>query len=356
MSASFRSLSSSTLSPVRFLQWIRIAVSIFLVFCSAPPFLWGSVCGSPFIELVVNEIMVDPQSVSDTHGEYLEIYNPGSTEADLNGWAIADLGGDYHVIQSPEPLMVSPSSYFVLARDSSSATNGGFSVDYQYSSFTLSNSSDEVILFNPDGVVIDSIVYGTDGFPEASGEAMELRNPGFDNVHGYNWMAATTPFGMGDQGTPGVQNSQWEAYKEMTLDCAIDSLELRIGDQAEIHFDLTGQSEEHVDASLIGDLWMPDGSPFPHNPLFGPVALSFEFGQRWEKILRFDMVPRVEVGTYRLIGRLLDHAGNEIDRVEVTIQVLAGRPGATAGTASWMEKFEEEDTDNISGLEGFEGE
>jgi hypothetical protein len=297
--------------------------------------IWGVTATDPVTGLVINEIMKDPVSVTDTHGEFIELYNPNSFDVEINDWAIKDLGSDYHVLSSTEPLIIESFSYFVLARDTSTATNGGFTADYEYSSFTLSNGSDEVILVNPSGVEVDGVGYDSTDFPDLAGCTLELRNPSFNNIHGYNWYAAATPYGAGDFGTPGAENSMWEDYKEMTLDVDIDSLVVPLGGSMQIDFDLTAQSDGPVEVVLFCELYMPDGYPFIYNPLFGPAYLSFETEERWEKVLRL-VVPMVaELGDYELVGYLQNEAGTEIDRETVIIRVVEAEGQIEPGIMSW---------------------
>ena len=47
------------------------------------------------------------------------------------------------------------------------ATNGGVPVAYQYTSFTLGNAEDEIILLDGAGTEIDRVAYdGGPGFPD----------------------------------------------------------------------------------------------------------------------------------------------------------------------------------------------
>ncbi len=324
---SFRieSLTSSTLSPGRIVRRFTLSLSTMLALCLTPALIWGFSVGSPLNDLVINEIMKDPVAVSDVHGEYIELYNPNPYSVQINDWVIMDLGNDYHIISSPDPLIVEPHSYFVLARDSSAATNGGFSADYQYSSFTLSNESDEVVLVNTSNYTVDSLIYDSVSFPHDAGYSLELRNPLFNNVHGYNWISSEASYGLGDHGTPGVRNSIWEAYKDVTLDVEIDSLVVPVGDSAEFQLDLTAQSSQPEDVILFGDIWMPDGSPFFKNPVYGPIPLSFDVEERWEKIVKIQVPTSAQLGDYRLAGYLLDEVGQEIDREEIMIRVVPER-------------------------------
>lgn len=152
--------------------------------------------------LVVTEIMQNPNAVSDTQGEWIEVFNPGGSAVNMNGWTILDDGSDSHTIGSD--VIVNPSSYAVLGRDASLASNGGVTVNYQYSSFLLSNSADEVILRRPDGTIADEVRYtGSSPWPDPTGASMALNAAALDNSIGGNWATSTTPMGNGDLGTPG---------------------------------------------------------------------------------------------------------------------------------------------------------
>jgi hypothetical protein len=330
-----RSLSSSR-SPGsigRSIASVLLALPALALF---PPAAGGSEGHeAPVANLVINEIMKDPVVVPDAHGEYIEIYNAGSFTVDLNDWTIRDLGGDEHRIAAGEPLPVEPGGFVVLARDSSSSENGGFTADYEYSGFTLSNGSDEVILVNPSGEVADSVGYDSVGYPDRPGCALELRNPEFDNAPGTNWRAAGTAFGLGDLGTPGSTNSAWESYKVVTLDVESDTLDARIGDMVQLGVLVAGQSDDPAAVTLYGDLWLPDGGFFPANPLFGPARLELAPGELRVKTLHMNLDGRVTPGDYRLEGHLLDDAGEEIDVEEVVIRVVeAGSPPVV----SWEER------------------
>jgi len=167
--------------------------------------------------LVINEIMQNPSAVSDANGEWFEIVNASMDTIDLNGFIIKDDGSDSHTISSSVTVM--PYSYAVLGKNADSNTNGGLTVDYQYSGFTLANGADEIIIIDPYGNTIDSIAYdGGPDWPDPNGASMALF--GFetdDNNLGYNWVESDTPFGDGDYGTPGSNNFYSDIEWNFTL-------------------------------------------------------------------------------------------------------------------------------------------
>ncbi len=161
--------------------------------------------------IVINEIMQNPSAVSDDKGEWFELYNNDTQTVDINGWIIKDDGSDYHVIDNGGPLTIDPGDYLVLGINDTTAVNGGVPVDYMYDHFILSNSSDEVVLVYSDGVTeVDRVNYDNGAtFPDPNGKSMELKNPNYDNNVGANWDVSSSPYGDGDLGTPGAQNSDF---------------------------------------------------------------------------------------------------------------------------------------------------
>ena len=164
-------------------------------------------------DLVINEVMADPNAVDDSQGEWFEIFNRSDEAIDINGWTISDSGGETHTIAAAGGSLEIPSEGFVvLGNNATVETNGGASVDYGYSAsdFTL-DSADEIILTDTGSTEYDRVEYdGGLTFPDPSGASLNL-TPGLatatDNDEGTSWCTATEPFGDGDLGTPGAANS-----------------------------------------------------------------------------------------------------------------------------------------------------
>ena len=158
-------------------------------------------------DIIITEIMNDPNAVSDTNGEWFEVYNTTNAPIDMNGWTIKDDGTDNHVIGSS--VVVPPMSYAVLGRNDNASQNGGVTVNYEYSSFILGNSGDEVVLLCG-GNEIDRVNYdGGPNFPDPTGASMNLDPGSFNataNNTGSNWCESTTIFGSSDKGSPGSAN------------------------------------------------------------------------------------------------------------------------------------------------------
>ena len=149
----------------------------------------------PIPEIVITEIMQNPDAVFDSNGEWFEIFNPTASAIDIDGWTISDLGTDSHTISNGGPLLVPAGGFLVLARNDNFLTNGGVTVDYEYSGITLANGDDEVILVDDLANEIDRVEYdGGPNFPDPTGASMSLITPDLDNNGGGNWCEASTPY------------------------------------------------------------------------------------------------------------------------------------------------------------------
>jgi len=154
--------------------------------------------------VVVSEIMVNPESVSDSYGEWFEVVNISSDQIDLNGWTIKDGQDNQHIINNSENnLWILPGEYLVLAKNGNISSNGGVVSDYTYSGISLSNSEDAVILINDQGAIVDQVEYNNN-WPFSSGVSMELHDELSQNNDVINWFAAVNIYGDGDLGTPGL--------------------------------------------------------------------------------------------------------------------------------------------------------
>lgn len=160
--------------------------------------------------IIINEIMRDPAGVSDSRGEWFELYNSDLFSVDLAGWTIADLDGQQHQIS--RALIIGPQDYLVLGRNSDASLNGGLTLDYSYGgSITLVNGVDELLIKNLADEIIDVVEYSAAlAFPAAAGRSIALLDPLFDNNLGANWVLTDNSLANGyhplNFGTPGREN------------------------------------------------------------------------------------------------------------------------------------------------------
>ena len=162
-------------------------------------------------ELLITEIMYNPSAIGDAEGEFIELLNVSDAVVNLNGLVIRrGSNNSLHVIAEDLPLL--PQQYALLANGEAATDH----VDYVYSSISLVNSGEEIIINTygtdgTDGDVICRVDYGAAGFPAGlNGSSIQLSD-GITDVNeamtGTNWCASTIAYNTGDLGTPGTVNS-----------------------------------------------------------------------------------------------------------------------------------------------------
>jgi len=176
-------------------------------------------------QIIINEIIQNPEFVGDNEGEWFELFNVGPVDVDIDGWTILDAGTNNHTINNGEPLTIPSMGYLVLGRSTDTMINGNTPVAYSYgTSFTLGNGSDQIILLDRDAVEVDRVEYDGGGtFPDPSGASMELISPSLDNNVGGHWAEATSSWAGNDLGTPGSLNSVTDVLPPFILSASIAS-------------------------------------------------------------------------------------------------------------------------------------
>ena len=170
---------------------------------------FGVGCGPILIgNIVINEIMNNPNAVSDENGEWFELYNNSHEPANISSWLFKDEGQDSIVMPDSVPL-IPPHGFFILGANSDTIANGGIHIDFEYdrNNFNLGNSDDEIIIIGF-GTGVDTVSYdGGTTFPDLNGKSMELNFYNNDNSLGSNWVESEFMMPSGDYGTPGYANS-----------------------------------------------------------------------------------------------------------------------------------------------------
>lgn len=147
-------------------------------------------------DLAITEVMANPQAVSDTLGEWFEIHNTTNTTVSLTGLLLKDNGSNSHIIGD---VSIAANQYFVMGRSNNPMENGGVPVDYVYSGFTLSNSTDQIQIIDAD-ITIATLSYSGDFV--VSGVSREL-------IGGEFLLSDSNAlYGDGDRGTPGSHPDQ----------------------------------------------------------------------------------------------------------------------------------------------------
>ena len=163
--------------------------------------------------VVITEFMKDPNFVTDTRGEWLEIYNALPWRVNVEGWKLADDAGNQVTLTNGGlGMRMMPGEYLVLGASADVTQNGGVPVDFAYPSFSLGNGADQIMLVKPDGTLIDRVDYD-DGvvWPDAAGRSVSLTGSLLDalqNDDGMQWCPGSAPWNGSnpDQGSPGLPN------------------------------------------------------------------------------------------------------------------------------------------------------
>jgi hypothetical protein len=159
--------------------------------------------------LIVNELMTNPQRVSDANGEWFEVYNATFSTLYLNGLELETESATY-VVEEEVPVALPSGAYFVFGLNDDLNQNGDVSVNLVYQELSLSNESGELTLAM-EGSVVDSVSWD-DGatMPDVHGASMSLDIVLLDatlNDDAASWCASTEEWELGaDFGSPGTPN------------------------------------------------------------------------------------------------------------------------------------------------------
>jgi hypothetical protein len=179
--------------------------------------------------VIINEIMyhpyhsttvpIEPENLGE---EYIELFNNGIYEFELDGWRFSD-GVNFSF---PNDVTIGVGQYLVVAADVNTFTAKYPTVTKFIGGWDghLSNSGEKIELVDDIGVMIDSVRYADQGDwgtrelgPEeygnhrgwlwesehdGEGKSLELVNPDLTNEHGQNWATS-----LNNGGTPGTINS-----------------------------------------------------------------------------------------------------------------------------------------------------
>jgi len=152
-------------------------------------------------ELVITELMIDPKTLSDAQGEWVELYNPNAYELTLHGCELDDGG------KTPRPFAgaprLAPHVYATVAR----TAEPGFTADAVVA-LSLTNTAD-VLVLRCGGHEIDRVTYDkAQGYPIESGASLALdpaRIGAWDKDDPAAWCAGRDSYGP-ERGTPGRAN------------------------------------------------------------------------------------------------------------------------------------------------------
>lgn len=150
----------------------------------------------------ISEFHRNPSLVPDTNGEYVEVVNIGARPVGLRG---LQLQSSTSTVTLASSYLLVPGRPMLFQVDGAPSRNGGqpLGAALPFSTVSLGDTSDTLVL-RQNGVTVDSVGY-TSAYPGGLGIAAERRNL-FGAHTAANYAAATTPFGLGDLGSPGRRN------------------------------------------------------------------------------------------------------------------------------------------------------
>jgi len=183
----------------------------------------GTVTCAPVGSVIITEVMQNPNAVSDSNGEWFEIYNTTANDIDLNGWEFKDDVSTTEGFVVTNSLIIPANGYLLFANNGDSALNGGLPTpDYVYSGLSLGNGSDGIVI-SCSSTDIDTVIWDNGAtFPDPNGASMALdptKLNATDNDNGVNWHEETVnTYGSGDFGTPKATNSAAAALNDNELE------------------------------------------------------------------------------------------------------------------------------------------
>lgn len=155
-------------------------------------------------EIVITELMANPEGVEDADGEWIELYNAGGSTIDLEGFTVVDASDTSFEITD---VTIEKGAFVVLGRNATSEANGGVVVDFEYTNdFTLANGEEYIALHDLNGSLVDDLAY--DKAPAGASLSLDpydvnvSANDNSDNLCASKYSL----LGSGDLGTPGAIN------------------------------------------------------------------------------------------------------------------------------------------------------
>ncbi|HOW30950.1 MAG TPA: lamin tail domain-containing protein [Bacteroidales bacterium] len=139
--------------------------------------------------ITITEIMYNPPDAGNDTIEFIELYNKGAVNVNVNGWYFSK-GIEYTL---PDTT-IAAGSYFVIARDAVSFNNTFGFTPAQWTNGILSNFGSEVEIKDALGAVKDYVYYlpdlPWDPMANGQGPSLEVCDPNADNSLPETWSAA----------------------------------------------------------------------------------------------------------------------------------------------------------------------
>ncbi|BCX49173.1 conserved hypothetical protein [Haloferula helveola] len=184
----------------------------------------------PTGDLVITEILPNPDQVGDGTGEFIELFNHTGAPIDMTNWTIGDRGGNTATFSG----IVQPGDLFVVgvSGDLNGGEPGG-TPDAVWTDdigdLTITNTSDAIFILDADGDLVCRVAY-EDGDPYGVGVALEIAtgnaHPNGQTVD-TDYVESLTPFGT-DFASPGTRGESQFPLPDCRLDPTLNGNDIEL--------------------------------------------------------------------------------------------------------------------------------
>ncbi len=228
---------------------LLIGMAVVVIYAgSAPANGYGGQYRATADHVVINEVYYDaPTGYSEPQCEWIEIYNPTSSDVDISGWIITDNpspdGGTEGAWTFPQGTTIPAGGYILVVNDATykgqfNSLFPGVTPDFDTNtsnsipdvskagSLSLGNSGDDVHLFDSSQTEVDVMWYGSGGNMGSTNAAPDVA-AGHSLARYYNAEDTDNPsadFYDETSPTPGAQNPQTIPEITQTLPVAAVAL------------------------------------------------------------------------------------------------------------------------------------
>jgi hypothetical protein len=157
-------------------------------------------------DVVIDEIMADPSpQIGLPNNEWIELKNTSTSPVNLEGWRLADSGGQ----SGPMPnFILAPNSFVIVCTGSAVAALSAFGNTISVTSFpSLDNDGETLLLKTPADQIIHAVNYSSAWYQnelkKEGGWTLEMIDTQNPCTGSSNWKASNNTAG----GTPGTINS-----------------------------------------------------------------------------------------------------------------------------------------------------